>query len=53
VVQTLIGALIVIVIGNGMIFAGVDDIAQLAVHGVIITVAVILTLDRSKLPYIK
>ena len=52
VVQTLIGALIVIVISNGMILAGVHSYVQLAVQGVIITVAVILTLDRSKLPYI-
>ncbi len=53
VVQTLVGALIVIVISNGMLLAGVHSYAQLAVQGVIITIAVILTLDRSKLPYIK
>jgi ribose transport system permease protein len=53
VVQTLIGALIVIVIGNGMILVGFHSYYQLAVQGVIITIAVILTLDRSKLPYIK
>ncbi len=53
VVQTLIGALIVTVIGNGMILAGVPSIALVAVQGVIITVAVILTLDRSKLPFVK
>ena len=53
VVQTFIGALIVIVISNGMVLAGVHSYVQLAVQGVIITVAVILTLDRSKLPYIK
>lgn len=53
VLQTLVGALIVTVIGNGMVLAGVHSFAQLAVQGVIITVAVILTLDRSKLPFIK
>jgi ribose transport system permease protein len=53
VLQTLIGALIVVVIGNGMLLAGVPSTAQLAVQGVIITVAVILTLDRSKLPFVK
>ena len=53
VVQTLIGAMIVIVISNGMLLAGVHSYAQLAVQGVIITIAVILTLDRSKLPYVK
>ncbi len=53
VVQSLIGALIVTCISNGMILAGVPSIALVAVQGVIITVAVYLTLDRSKLPYIK
>jgi ribose transport system permease protein len=53
VIQTLIGALIVTVIGNGMVLAGVHSFAQLAVQGAIITIAVILTLDRSKLPFVK
>ena len=53
VLQTLIGAMIVIVIGNGMVLAGVHSFVQLAVQGVIITVAVILTIDRSKLPFVK
>lgn len=53
VVQTLIGTLIVTVISNGMVLAGVHSFAQLAVQGIIITVAVILTLDRSKLPFVK
>ncbi len=53
VVQTLIGVLIVTVIGNGMIMAGVHNFVQLAVHGVIITIAVILTMDRTKVPIIK
>jgi ribose transport system permease protein len=53
VLQTLIGALIVVVLGNGMLLAGVHSFAQLAVQGVIITIAVILTLDRSKLPFVK
>jgi ribose transport system permease protein len=53
VLQTLIGALIVVVLGNGMVLAGVHSFTQLAVQGVIITVAVILTLDRSKLPFVK
>jgi ribose/xylose/arabinose/galactoside ABC-type transport system permease subunit len=52
-VKTLVGVLIVIVISNGMVLAGVHSFAQLAVQGVIITVAVILTLDRSKLPFVK
>jgi ribose transport system permease protein len=53
VVQTIIGTLIVTVISNGMLLAGVDPFYLLAVQGFIITVAVILTIDRSKLPFIK
>lgn len=53
ILQTLVGALIVTVISNGMVLAGVHSFAQLAVQGLIITIAVILTLDRSKLPFIK
>ena len=53
VVQTLIGALIVIVISNGMIMVGVNNWIQLAVQGVIITIAVALTMDRKKIPIIK
>ncbi len=53
VVGTLIGALIVTVISNGMLLAGVPSYVQPAVHGVIITIGVILTIDRSKLPFIK
>ncbi len=51
--QTLVGALIVTVISNGMILLDVHHYIQLAVHGVIITGAVTLTLDRSKIPIIK
>jgi ribose transport system permease protein len=53
VVQTLIGALIVTVISNGMIMVGVNNWIQLAVQGVIITIAVTLTMDRKKIPIIK
>lgn len=53
VVQTLIGALIVTVISNGMIMVGVNNWIQLAVQGVIITIAVALTMDRKKIPIIK
>lgn len=53
VLQTLIGAIIVTVINNGMVLAGVNNLVQMAVQGVIITVAVLLTLDRSKLAFIK
>jgi ribose transport system permease protein len=53
VLQTLVGALIVTVISNGLLMVGVPSVAILAVQGVIITIAVILTLDRSKLPFVK
>ena len=52
-VQTLIGVLIVTVITNGMILLGVHDYIRMTVHGLIITGAVILTIDRSKIPVIK
>jgi ribose/xylose/arabinose/galactoside ABC-type transport system permease subunit len=48
-----VGALIVTVISNGLLMVGVPSVAILAVQGVIITIAVILTLDRSKLPFVK
>jgi ribose transport system permease protein len=51
--QTLIGVLIVTVINNGMIITGVHHYIQLAVQGVIITTAVALTLDRTKIPIVK
>jgi len=53
ILQTLVGALIVTVISNGLLMVGVPSVAILAVQGVIITIAVILTLDRSKLPFVK
>ena len=53
VVQTVVGTLIVTVLSNGMYLAGVDSFYLLAVQGAIITVAVILTIDRSKLPFVK
>jgi len=53
VVQTLIGALIVAVISSGMILLDVHPYLQLTIHGIIVTTAVILTLDRAKIPIIK
>lgn len=53
IIQTLIGALIVTVITNGMILLDIHDYIQMSVHGAIVTVAVILTLDRAKIPVIK
>lgn len=51
--QTLIGALIVAVINNGMVLLNVHPFIQQTVLGIIITGAVILTLDRTKIPIIK
>lgn len=53
VLQTLIGVLIVTVISNGMILLDVHSYIQMTVHGIIVTVAVILTFDRSKIPIVK
>ncbi len=53
VLQTLIGVLIVTVINNGMILLNVHPFIQQSVLGIIVTGAVILTLDRSKIPIIK
>lgn len=53
IMQTVVGTLIVTVLSNGMYLAGVDSFYLLAVQGAIITVAVILTIDRSKLPFVK
>ena len=51
--QALLGAWIVTVISNGMTLLGIHNFIQIAVHGVIITVAVVLSYDREKNPIIK
>ncbi len=51
--RTLIGALIVSVIRTGMNFVGVDIFAQQIVFGVVLIIAVGMTIDRSKMPIIK
>ena len=53
VLQTLVGALIVAIITSGMILLDVHPYVQLTVQGIIVTGAVILTLDRAKIPIIK
>ena len=53
VARTLIGALIIIVARVGMDSAGVDVFAQQMVYGLIVIVAVSLTIDRSKIAMVK
>jgi len=51
--RTLIGALIITVIRNGMNVVGLNIFAQQIVLGLILILAVALTMDRTKFPIIK
>jgi ribose transport system permease protein len=51
--RTLIGALIISVVRIGMTFTGVDIFAQQIVFGVVLILAVAVTIDRSKIPIVK
>ena len=51
--RTLIGALIVSVVRVGMTFLGVDVFIQQIVLGVVLILAVWITIDRSKIPIVK
>jgi ribose transport system permease protein len=51
--RTLTGALIISVIRTGMTFTGVNIFAQQIVFGAVLTIAVALTIDRSKIPIVK
>jgi ribose transport system permease protein len=53
VLNTLVGVLIVTVLHNGMILLGVNPYIQQAIQGLIIVVAVTLTIDRARLKIIK
>ena len=53
VVRTVIGALIISVVRVGMQFVGVDVFAQQIVFGVMLAIAVAITIDRSKIPIVK
>jgi len=53
VANTLIGALIMGVINNGMTVIGIDVYAQQVVLGIMIIVAVAVTFDRQKVAVIK
>jgi ribose transport system permease protein len=51
--RTVIGALIISVVRVGMQFVGVDVFAQQIVFGVMLVIAVAITIDRSKIPIVK
>lgn len=51
--RTLVGAMIVSVIRIGMTFLGVNIFAQQIVFGVFLILAVSLTIDQAKLPFVK
>lgn len=51
--RTVIGALIISVVRVGMQFVGVDVFAQQIVFGVMLAIAVAITIDRSKIPIVK
>jgi ribose transport system permease protein len=51
--NAVLGALILTVLNNGMVLMAVNPYAQAAVNGVVLIVAVALTLDRKKLGFIK
>lgn len=53
VLNTFIGVLIVVVLDNGLVLMGVSPYYQQAVQGVLIVVAVGLSLDRSQLKIVK
>ena len=49
VLNTLVGVLIVTVLGNGMVLMGISPYVQQAVQGVMIIIAVALSIDRARL----
>jgi ribose transport system permease protein len=51
--RTAIGALIISVVRIGMTFVGVNIFAQQIVFGVVLILAVAITIDRSKIPIVK
>lgn len=53
ILNTVIGVLLVTVLGNGMILVGVPPYAQVGVQGVLIIVAVALSTDRSRVRMVK
>lgn len=53
VLNSVVGVLIVVVLANGMVLMGVEPYIQQGVQGLLIIVAVALSLDRSRLDVVK
>jgi ribose transport system permease protein len=53
VLNTLVGVLIIAVIGNGMVLLGISPDLQQAVQGVIIIIAVAASIDRQRMKFVK
>ncbi len=51
--RTVIGALIISVVRVGMQFVNIDVFAQQIVFGIMLVIAVAITIDRSKIPIVK
>lgn len=51
--RTVIGVLIIAILGNGMVIAAVDPFLQNVVQGLVVIGAVALTIDRRKLTLVK
>jgi ribose transport system permease protein len=51
--RTVIGALLISVVRIGMTFIGLDIFVQQIVFGIVLTLAVAVTIDRSKIPIVK
>jgi ribose transport system permease protein len=53
VLQTLVGALVVVVLSNGMVLLGVPPSVQIGVQGLMIIIAVALSIDRERIRVVK
>jgi ribose/xylose/arabinose/galactoside ABC-type transport system permease subunit len=51
--RTILGVLVISVLKNGLNVAGVHPYAQICITGLIVIIAVTLTLDRSRLAFVK
>ena len=52
-VDSMLGTLIITLVGNGLYVIGIDVYYQMIITGIITMVAVILTLDRTKIKIVK
>ena len=51
--NTLVGVLIIAVLGNGMVLLGISPDMQQAVQGIIIIIAVACSIDRQRMKFVK